>query len=551
MREVTAKVYRQKLSQAVRGGELDLATSKAAYLQELCDALHFDPEKALTIHEEIYRQKLEQCISDGKLTDEDMTALLRLRVLLCIPQETVDAAHASICGRLFTKVVDDAIGAGVDGYDADMRHAVRSAVTGLRLTVNAALSIATKAVKALLITYIKRSRTSGSGSEAARELKKMLSFYNLVVANLVSDIKGGGSSVAEQVINTEVVDKEPETGGVNDDDEWEGLQTLRKTRPTRQEVQAPVTITLEDELELRERADIYQRFMLHCLTGETTRAPMGTEIVVQQDQSEYLKLGHLGSILGLSRQQVIDVHKGLAESAFRKQAQLILADGQISKARAEQLKVAQQGLGLPDEAAEKVIQSITTTKLSGALETAINQGKLTFEEVKELKEGGFDVEKTISKDNRQKLFKKIVEGIFSSGKGEFDEVDVYERIPSALGLDLGMAKKLVQDLAKERLSNSLVQAIALLRQKFPAGVVSSLNNLLACDLAVSSQQPLKWSQREELADLFCVYLKSSESKEKISRLQELLAIDEATASGLNDLVTSGGFAVEAEEEFEF
>jgi hypothetical protein len=53
---------------------------------------------------DIYRQKLEQCVADGSLNDEDVSVLLRLRVLLCIPQETVDSAHADICGRLFTKV---------------------------------------------------------------------------------------------------------------------------------------------------------------------------------------------------------------------------------------------------------------------------------------------------------------------------------------------------------------------------------------------------------------------------------------------------------------
>lgn len=326
-------------------------------------------------------------------------------------------------------------------------------------------------MKAVLITYIKRSRSSGSGSEAARELKKMLSFYNLVVANLVSDIKG--ESPPQPAASSEELKKQPEAGPSSDDDEeWEGLQSLRKTRPKRTEVQAPVTITLSEDLEYRERADIYQRFLLHCLTGETTNAPLGTQIVVQQDDSEFLKLGQLGSILGLTRQQVVDIHRGLAEAAFKKQAQLILADGQISKARAQQLKSAQQSLGLPDESAEKVIQGITSTKLSGALETAINQGKLSFDEVKELRESGFNIETTISKDSRLKLFKKLVDGIFSSGRGEFDEADVYERIPSALGLDVEKCKRLVQDLAKERLSNSLVQAIALLRQKDPAGVVS-------------------------------------------------------------------------------
>jgi hypothetical protein len=53
---------------------------------------------------EIYRQKLQQCAADGELSDEDVKALTRLRVMLCIPQQTIDAAHSDICGSLFERV---------------------------------------------------------------------------------------------------------------------------------------------------------------------------------------------------------------------------------------------------------------------------------------------------------------------------------------------------------------------------------------------------------------------------------------------------------------
>ena len=54
---------------------------------------------------EIYRQKLQQCVKDGELSEKDVSALLKLRVMLCIPQQTVEAAHADICGSLFEKVI--------------------------------------------------------------------------------------------------------------------------------------------------------------------------------------------------------------------------------------------------------------------------------------------------------------------------------------------------------------------------------------------------------------------------------------------------------------
>lgn len=49
--DVTSKVYRKRLGQAVSGGALEAADSKASFLQRLCEELHFDPQKASEIHE--------------------------------------------------------------------------------------------------------------------------------------------------------------------------------------------------------------------------------------------------------------------------------------------------------------------------------------------------------------------------------------------------------------------------------------------------------------------------------------------------------------------
>ena len=44
-------MYRRQLAQAVSSGDLAAADSKAAYLQNLCEELQFDAEKAVEIHE--------------------------------------------------------------------------------------------------------------------------------------------------------------------------------------------------------------------------------------------------------------------------------------------------------------------------------------------------------------------------------------------------------------------------------------------------------------------------------------------------------------------
>ncbi|XP_071741800.1 protein TIC110, chloroplastic [Rutidosis leptorrhynchoides] len=548
--DVTSKVYRKRLAESVSGGDLEAADSKAAFLQNLCEELHFDTEMAIGIHEEIYRKNLQQSVKDGELSDDEVKSLERLQVMLCIPKQTVEKIHEEICGTLFEKVVKEAIAAGVDGYDADVQQAVRKAAYGLRLTRQVAMSIAGKAVRKIFVSYIQRSRSSGSRTEAARELKKMIAFNNLVVTELVSDIKGESS---ETTADDEPIDVEAKPVVDVDDEEWESLQTLRKVKPTQMTKgkTGQTDITLKDDLPERDRMDLYKTYLLYCLTGEVTRVPFGAQITTKKDDSEYVFLKQLGGILGLTDKEIVDVHRSLAEQAFRQQAEVILADGQLTKARVAQLNELQRQVGLPSEYAQKIIKNITSTKMAAALETAVGQGRLSIREIRELKGSGIELDVMVSQSLRQNLFKKTVDDIFSSGTGEFDEVEVYEKIPEDLSIDVEKARGVVHELARTRLANSLIQAVSLLRQRNTKGVVSSLNDLLSCDKAVPAS-PLSWEVTEELADLFLIYLKSDPAPEKLSRLQYLLDISDATAEalqGMKDRATPSSGT--SEEEFVF
>lgn len=547
MSEVTSKVYRRRLSQAVSSGDLEAADSKAAFLQTLCEELHFDPQKASDIHKDIYEQKLQQAVVKGELSEEDVSALLRLRVLLCIPQKTVEAAHTAICGSLFEKVVRDAIAAGVDGYDPDVRASVKKAAHGLRLTKDAAMDIASKAVRKMFINYVKLSRSAGSRTESARELKKMIAFNTLVVTELVADIKGESTETKEEPVE--------EKKEIDDEEEWESIQTLRKTRPNK-ELEAKLgkpcqtEITLKDDLPLRDRTDLYRTYLMYCITGEVTKIPFGAQITTKKDNSEYLLLNQLGLILGLSGKEIVEVHKSLAEQAFRQQAEVILADGQLTKARVEQLNEVQKQVGLPQEDAQKVIKGITRSKMASAIETAVAQGRLNIKQIRELKEASVDLDTMVSESLRENLFKKTIDDIFSSGTGDFDEEEVYTKIPSDLSINVEKARGVVHELAKTRLANSLIQAVALLRQRNRTGVISSLNDMLACDKAVPAE-PLTWEVPEELADLFAIYQKSDPAPEKLSRLQYLLGISDATAAMLGNMGDRLPVPGAEEEEFVF
>ena len=324
-------------------------------------------------------------------------------------------------------------------------------------------------VRRVFTNYIRRARSAENRTESAKELKKMIAFNKLVVTEMVADIKGESSDKEPE----EPVQEKKEDG---EDEEWGSLESLRKTRPDKELAEkmgkpGQTEITLKDDLPDRDRIDLYKTYLLYCLTGEVTRIPFGAQITTKRDDSEYLLLNQLGGILGLTSKEIVNIHVGLAEQAFRQQAEVILADGQLTKARVEQLDELQKEVGLPQPQAEKVIKNITTTKMANAIETAVNQGRLNIKQIRELKEANVSLDSMIAVSLREKLFKKTVNDIFSSGTGEFDETEVYETIPSDLSIDLEKAKGVVHDLAQSRLSNSLIQAVALLRQRNAKGVV--------------------------------------------------------------------------------
>ncbi|KAF6994892.1 hypothetical protein CFC21_011492 [Triticum aestivum] len=551
--DVKSQAYRKRLAKSFNT-DLAAAPSKASFLQNLCEELQFDPELASKMHEDIYRQKLQQFVADGELSKDETEALTAFQVRLCIPQETVDAAHTGICGQLFEKVVKEAI-LSVDGYNADRREAVRKAAQSLNLKKEAAMTIFSKAVRKLFLNYIQKAKAAGNRIEQAKELKKLISFNTVVVSELLADIKGELTTAEPATSSATSESETTESEGEDEDYEWESLETLKKTRPDKELKEklgksSQKEITLKDDLPLRDRAELYQTYLMFCITGETTNVSFGTAISSKKDDSEYLMLKQLGRILGLTAKEAQDVHIKLAEKAFVQQAEVVLADGKLTESKADQLATIQTQVGLPSEHAQKIIKSITTTKLSSAIEASISRGQIGIQQVRGLKDANFELDSLISEPLRETIYKKCAEEIFSSGTGEFDEEEVYVKMPADLIISAEKARSIVQDIAKVRLENALVQAVALLRQKKRDGVISSLNDLLACDAAVPASKPLSWPTPRELDDLYCVYMKSIPKQDKLSRLQYLLDISAEKAEDLRDAATAGTLPQTGQEEEE-
>lgn len=562
--DVSLKVYRMSLRTALADGRLAAAPSPARFLQELCDALKFPPPAAEGVNTELYRARLEELMKKDKLTDEDDAELQQLRKLLCIAVPADLAARREVCGEVYKKAVRVAMEAGVDGFSTDLLDKVKRVKDDVKLDDDAAIGVISDIAKKVFLAFVRDSRNKANRLDAAKELKNIVMFNQVVVTPLVKSVRGAkmeaaASEIAEllkeaKAAAAEEEKKEKEAAGVDastatvDVTAQDDVASMNKVEAAaKSEAEGTQKeITLAQDLPIGQRQELYRTFLLYCLTGDQVYAPMGTTITIERDQSEFARLSQLGEVLGLNMMEVADVHRSLAEQAFRSNAENILADGMLTSDKKEKLDELQKQLGLPQEVAQKVITGITSGKLTSNVQAQIATGKLTLEEIEALAANGVDVENVIGAEMRMSLYRKEVERQLTSGSGTFDTVRLLEKGPNVLKLELKKVQSEVGKIAEEKKRNQLVQAVSFLRQKNKDMVFRSACNLVACAQAAPGGPAVEWPVKEELFDVYSVMSLSTQDGEQRASLARLLGIDDATRSRLDDVVSQGGFKLEVE-----
>ncbi|KAL4860244.1 hypothetical protein ACK3TF_000429 [Chlorella vulgaris] len=300
-------------------------------------------------------------------------------------------------------------------------------------------------------------------------------------------------------------------------------------------------ITVAEDLDLRDRTDIYKNFLLYCMTGDVVQGPMGVTMVTERDDGEFARLSQLGDILGLSQMDVGQVHQGMAEQAFKQQVQSVLGDGNLTPDRAAALEKMRAQMGLGQDAADKIIRGFTNQKAIAGMQALKAQGRLSMEKVLEIREAGVDVGSVLGEDARAQLYRTEVVTRLSDGTGNFDAERMLQQLPADLGIDAGKAAATVEELAKARKQTTLVQAISYLRQKQVSEAAKALNNLVSCEAAVPSEGPVSWRSTEELSDLYSCYVSKESAPEKQAVVQRILGLGDSDADNLRSIVDSGGF----------
>ena len=588
--DVTTKRYRELLRDAVKSGELDKAESPAKVLQSICEKLQFPPEVAAEVNKENYRTKMEQVMEKKMLTDEDVEALGRVRRLLCVPKDVVDECTAEICGAVYKSAVLGALSVGTEAFTPELRDRCNRAKDAVRLTDDMALSILKAEVVKAFMAYIRVARTKQNKIEQSKEIRKMVYFNSTVVTPMVSDVtKAAAEDAAKELADLlkeaqaaakkEEADEKKETEAKADEEKKEegeeakdgeekkdveakadgeeakegedkkAEEDKKETEEIAAKIEQPTyqkEINLKDEVDNVSAQGLYQDYLMFCMQGDTVNAPMGVQITIERDQSEFTRLSQLGDILGLNQFEVGSVHKGLADKAYRAQAEQILGDGRgLTAERTEKLAEIQKGLSLPDADAQKIIKGITSKKMLQDMQAQIAMGTLTIADIRRMKDEGVDIENNISMDKRMSMFRKNAEKRLTDGSGSSDLSALTDTLPEDLSITKEKAQKELLKIANEKKRSTMVQAVAELRQKKVDDVMKSAKNLVACH-GVAPESKLEWAVEEELKDIFSVFVMQGAGAEEQEKLQAALGLDDAVCADVKEIVDAGKFQLKAD-----
>lgn len=578
--KVKESAYKNLLREAVTSGALDAATSKAELLGELVEKVQWDSEAALALHESLYRQKLSSFLEKSSITETEDAELARLQKLLCVSNDVRNAIHKELCGDIFSKAVSNALAAGVDRFSVDDRESIQKAMDAVKLARDAAKEILDEVARKYLLKYISTSRTQKDRISAAKEIKKMIFFSNLVLSPVVGDLKteeekqAEKDAVAQQKEIQELMAKakseaakedskeeEKEPSGFFDSNPTTDTTTLAEpetkeepaTDSSNDEKDAEVgqkDINLAKDMELQDRVDVYRNYLMYCMTGDVITGPMGVQMVAERDEKEFGRLSQLGDILGLTQFDVMKVHQDLAEQAFKGQVEQYMTGGTLTPEKAEALEKLRESMGLPKETAEKVIKSFQNQKLISSMQAAKAQGSLTLDRILELKDAGVDPISVVNSDMLQQLYRQEIASKLSDGTGNFDADKLLNEIPKELGIDSEKAASIAKSLSADKRRVTLVQAVSMLRQKKAKSTVESLNNLMSCGLADPNSEPEKWNDAEEIADLYSLYCSKEKDEVRRHGVQAALGLPDDEASNLASMVDAGeyNFGQDAEEE---
>jgi hypothetical protein len=318
LRSEINKAYRMALRKTYESYSKN--RTNAISLKKLCTSLNLNPKAALEINKSILKQRFEQLVEKGSITTAEEIELNNLRLYLCIKKNEYNDLKNELCGRPYRHTIGETFKKGLYSSETNIQENIRNTALKLRIDNDMAIAHLDLEVRKILMQFIATHRSKTSRVESSKELRNMVLFYNHSVSPILTTITKNVKSNQYPKIKT--------------DFEVKTFNRENNVKTTTKNIQGHVTkkeIVLSEDIELKDRLNLYKKFLHYCVTGNVIELGLGSVITLEHEQKEFSYLKQLGTILGLNQLEISEVHQSMAESAFKMQAQSILTESNLSK----------------------------------------------------------------------------------------------------------------------------------------------------------------------------------------------------------------------------
>lgn len=512
-------VYRKILVDALSSKNYDQETK--ANIASVRQDLALPEDAAKTIAVGMYREKL-RIVTEGNriLQEHEAQELFMLREFLSLEQEDVADVHKVIMGPIYEQSVTEAMGpTGI--LLEDYRAGLDRLRDRLFLSQEDADAVFFRVVKSRMKMYVNRAmnqlekRSQFRGQNEERDVGED---PNIKRAGAMLGIDAGGLPV--ELSN--LVDFYTRNKIVKEDEiEVEG----EKRKVTR------YPITLRDELEPKVYNELYKQYVIQCFSASSR----------SEKQRLFAALDQLGSILGLTEDEVGTIHANIGSLIYKNYINQSLLKGPLEAKDVEFLQNIEKMLSMKREQCQKIEKDAKESRVNILIEQILNQPKVLPESIKKMRETAklleVDIVKdlAVSEDQRSRLFGVEIDAAIDRGELTAEKQSIITEVQNGLQVSDEKAKSVLLGCIQRRSLNHMVQAAASLRQERSETAVAELRTMLRYGKLLPTEVFAPAISANEKQEMFLLYqafvitdgAMSEEAKEDIGLLKTMFGFSDA------------------------
>lgn len=512
-------VYRKLLVDALAANKLDDETK--ANIESVREdlALPLDTAKIFSI--DLYKDKLRNATEGNRILQEnEAQQLFALREFMSLSQEDTAAVHKTVMSPIYEQSVNEAMGPTGILLD-DYRAGLERLRDRLCLTKDDADAVFYRVIKGRMKMYVSRAmnqlekRSQFRGQSEGRDVGED---PNIKRAGATLGIDAGGlpielSSLVDFYVRNKLV-KEEEI-------EVEGEKRKVTKYP----------ITLRGEIEPKVYNELYKQYVVQCFSASSR----------SEKQRLFAALDQLGSILGMTEEEVSTIHANIGSLIYKNYISQALIKGPLETKDVEFLQNIEKMLSMKRDQCEKIEKDAKESRVSVLMEQIFNQPKVLPESIKKARETAKLLEVDIVKDlaiteeQRGRLFGVEIDAAIDRGELTAENQSIVQEAQTGLQVSDEKAKSVLLGCIQRRSLTHLVQAAASLRQDRSETAVSELRIMLRYGKLLPSKvtaPAVSLNEKQELFLLFQAFVitdgaMTDTAKEQIELLKTMFGFSDA------------------------